>query len=157
MLTDDNERTTAQLFLGEGLDIDRRRLIRVELAEGQANIDVAKEVVEEIAKMDFYDGIMLKKDLPLVNGPNYPVFSYEVIESREGTLIRDFTEHGEVIEGFPITYEDVSSPNPAAYVLKKRLWRNEFLRNVVTDVQTGAVFFFPDAKSKEVAIERLFG
>ncbi len=154
MLTDDNERTTAQLFLGEG-DIDRRRLIRVELAESCNGIGTAKRVLEEIAGMDFYAGIMLKKDLPSVTG-NGSVFTYEVVGKQGGTLLRGFTEHRAVIEGFPVMYEDVPSPNPDAYMLRKRLWENVFLRNAVTNVQTGTVFFFPDEASKADAMEKLF-
>jgi hypothetical protein len=155
MLTDDNERNTAQLFLGEG-DIDRRRLIRLELAEG-SDIEDARDVLKEIARMDFLAGIMLKKDLPSVQGQNMPVFTYEVTGREGNTLVRSFTEHADVVEGFPVRYEDVPSPNPKAYVLKRRLLRNKALKERVTNVQTGSVFFFPDEQSKASAMDLLFG
>ncbi|MBI4170739.1 MAG: phosphoribosylformylglycinamidine synthase subunit PurQ [Candidatus Aenigmarchaeota archaeon] len=155
MLTDDNERTTAQLFLGAGFDIDRRRLICLELAGG-TSIEDAKDVMKEIAAMDFLDGIMLKKDLPSVTRDGQPVFTYEVVGKEGNALIRDFTTRNEIVEGFPVTYEDVPLPNPHAYVVKKRLRKNPRLRDLVTNVQTGAVFFFPDERSKKAALEKLF-
>ncbi len=156
MLTDDNERNTARLFLGEGFDIDRRRLIRLELAEGYG-IEDAKDIVKEISQMDFLTGIMLKKDLPSLLGPDNSVFTYEVTGREGNTLIRDFTENPYVVKGFPVRYEDIASPNPKAYMLKKRLWKNKSLREKITNVQTGSVFFFPDDKSKIAAMDLLFG
>lgn len=155
MLTDDHERNNAQLFLGDGLDIDRRRLIRLELVEG-SDIEDAKKAMVEIAKMDFLRGIMLKKDLPSLQGRDTFVFTYEVTGKEGNRLVRNFTEHADVVEGFPVRYEDVPSPNPKAYVLKRSLLKNPLLRNV-TNVQTGSVFFFPDEQSKAAAIELLFG
>ena len=155
MLTDDNERNIAQLFLGEG-DMDRRRLVRLELAEG-ADIEYAKRAMIEIAGMDFLAGIMLKKDLPSVQGSGTPVFTYEVTGKEGNRLVRSFTEHNDVVDGFPVRYEDVPSPNPKAYVLKRRLWKNPSLRKSVTNVQTGSGFFFPDERSKAAAMELLFG
>ena len=156
MLTDDNERNTAQLFLGEGLDIDRRRLLRLELAEG-CGIEDAKTAMMEIARMDFLAGIMLKKDLPSVKAPEGKIYTYEVVGRDAGRLVRDFTAHDEIVDGFPIRYEDVPSPNPKAYTLKRRLAKNPTLREKITNVQTGSVFFFPDEKSKVAAMDLLFG
>lgn len=153
MLTDDNERNTAQLFLGGG--IDRRRLIRLELASG--DIEDAKRAMEEIASMDFLAGIMLKKDLPSVQGSGTPVFTYEVTGKEGNRLVRSYTEHADVVEGFPVSHEDVPSPNPKAYVLKEKLLRNPNLRGKITNVQTGSVFFFHDERSRDAAVELLFG
>lgn len=157
MLTDDNERTTAQLFLGEDASIDRRRLIRVEVAPDVSPEAVMKDVVTEIAKIDILKGIMLKKDLPSVTTQGQPVFTYEVVEKRGGQNIRGFTEHAELVEGYPVMHEEVSLPNPAGYALKRTLSRNEKLRQIVTNVHTGRVWFFPDEKSKERAIAELLG
>jgi len=151
MLTDDNERTTAQLFLGA--DIDRRRLIRLELRD--ANIEDAKRALVEIAKMDILDGIMLKKDLPYIVGPDGRVLSYEVVDRSAGRVNRAFVEQPTIVEGFPVLHEDVPAPNPKAYGLKQRFRENSML-GMVTNVQTGSVFFFPDEASRQKAVEELF-
>lgn len=162
MLTDDNERTTAQLFLGTDT-IDRRRLLRIELSEEYASVDNAKRVLMEIAAMDFFDGIMLKKDLPAVQYAQYAtdkrckVYAYEVTGKSEGRLIREFSEQDYIVEGLPVGYEQVSVPNPGGYVVKQMLQRNAFLKEAVTNVQTGTAWFFPDEKTKNRAIEELIG
>lgn len=156
MLTDDNERTTAQLFLGEGVNLDRRRLIRLELAEEYMSVGDMQQVLVEIAKMDFLDGIMLKKDLPSVTAQELPVYTYEVTRTEEGgRLVREFTSHEEIVEGFPVAYEEVSLPNPDGHKVREKLWENTFLKSAVTNVRTGKTWFFPDEKSKKIALENL--
>lgn len=155
MLTDDNERTAAQLFLGsEG--IDRRRLLRVQL-DTKATPELARKVVEEIARMDFLDGIMLKKDLPSATiTASKAVHTYEVVGKGEGGVLhRDFTEGTEVVEGYPVTHEQVPQPNPDGHKVRKRLWETPFLKQHVAHVNTGMVWFFPDEGSRTRALEEL--
>ncbi|MCX6816085.1 MAG: phosphoribosylformylglycinamidine synthase subunit PurQ [Candidatus Aenigmarchaeota archaeon] len=154
MLTDDNERTTAQLFLGGG-DIDRRRMIRLEMSPDFNTMEYAMQAMLEIAKMDFLDGIMLKKDLPYVVKDN-KVLCYDVTSREGGRVTREFRQKEAAVPGFPMTHESVLSPNQQAYLLRKKLWENRFLRDAVTNVQTGAIFFFPDERSKETAVRKLF-
>jgi len=154
MLTDDNERMTAQLFLG-GADIERRRLLRLELAKEYAGAEAAKKIAVEIAKMDFFAGIMLKKDLPSVKAVGSPVLTYEVVGKEGGRLIRDFTQREMIVDDFPIIYEQVGLPNPEGYVVRKKLWENEFLKKAVTNVHTGMAWFFRDDVSKQKALTDL--
>ena len=116
----------------------------------------AKQAIVEIARMDILDGIMLKKDLPCVVGPSGEILSYEVVDRSGGTVKREFVEKPSVVEGFPVAQEDVSSPNPHAYEFKKQLMRNPRLRELVTNVQTGSVFFYRDEATKEKAQQELF-
>ncbi len=154
MLTDDNERTTAQLFLA-GTDIERRRLLRVELAERYLDVDSIKKAVVAIAKMDFFAGIMLKKDLPSVKANNTSVLTYAVVGKEGGRLIRDFTSQESIVEGFPVSYELVPIINPDGYIVREILQKNEFLRQAVENVRTGTVWFFRDYASKKKALTEL--
>jgi len=152
MLTDDNERTTAQLFLGEGLPLERRRLLCLELAEGYDDI---QKVLVEIAKMDFFDGIMLKKDLPLVSFPGEQPLLYTVKERREGKIVREFVPQKEIVPGFPVRDMQVSLPNPGGYKVLQMLRRNSYLREAVRQVHTGKVWFFRNEEDKKKALEEL--
>jgi len=105
--------------------------------------------------MDVLDGIMLKKDLPYVVGPDGRIFSYEVVDRSAGRVNRAFVEQPTIVEGFPVLHEDVPAPNPKAYGLKQRFRENSML-GMVTNVQTGSVFFFPDEASRQKAVEELF-
>jgi len=157
MLTDDNERTTAQLFLGEGCSIDRRRLLRLELAEEHMSEERAKEILTEIAQMDFFNGIMLKKDLPYVRMPDGRIFAYEVVGKEGGKLIRRFNEYASVVEGFPVMHEQVGIPNLGGHEVRDVLRGNESLRDAVRHVHTGKAWFFRDEQSKRRALEELLG
>lgn len=155
MLTDDNERMTAQLFLG-GVDIERRRLLRIELSrEYVATTDTVKKVAAEIAKMDFFAGIMLKKDLPSAKAVGTSVLTYEVIGKEGGRLIRDFTQREPIVDGFPVMYEQIGLPNPEGYFVREKLWKNEFLKGAISNVRTGMVWFFRDHGSKQKALTEL--
>lgn len=155
MLTDDNERTMALLFL-EDEGIDRRRLIRLQLGK-PATPKLAKRVVKEIAGMDFLDGIMLKKDLPsATTSTSHTVYTYEVVgKGKGGALNRAFTEGSELVEGFPAKHEQVPQPNPKGHIVMKRLHENPFLKEHVTHAHTGMVWFFPDEARKKRALEEL--
>ena len=140
----------------KGINLDRRRLIRLELDEEHMSLGDMQHVLVEIAKMDFLDGIMLKKDLPSVTTQGLPIFTYEVTGTEEGgRLVREFTSHKEIVEGFPFSYEEVSLPNPDGHKVREKLWENAFLRSAVTNVHTGMTWFFPDEKSKKIALENL--
>ena len=154
MLTDDNARTTAQLFLGG--DLDRRRLLRLEVAAEHYSTEGVKRVVEALAKMDFFDGIMLKKDLPLV-ASEHGRFLYSVIGKEGKTLIRGFSGQNEVVAGFPIMHEEIGSPNTMGYIINRKLKEHPLLRDAVTNVQAGSVWFFRDEETKRRALEQLLG
>ena len=156
MLTDDNERTTAQLCLNED-GIDRRRLLRLELGKGYMTEESVKSVVAEIAKMDFLDGIMLKKDLPSAIAPDTKVLTYEVVGKDGSTLRREFTTRDEIVPGFPVRYEQVSLPDPDGHIVRETLWQNPFIQEAVTNVHTGMVWFFRDHKTKQRALTELLG
>jgi len=155
MLTDDNERTMAQLFLGDDVDIDRRRLLRIEVYSSYKPADLMQKVITEIASLDFFDGIMLKKDLPYVKGPENKILAYEVVGKEGGTNTRSFTEQDSLVEGFPVTHEQISLPNPEGYAVHKMLWKSKFLSKVVKNIHTGMAWFFRDEQSKQKALEEL--
>lgn len=155
MLTDDNERTTAQLFLEGKVELDRRRLLRVELYNVPTDERVVQLVVQEIARMDMLDGIMLKKDLPTIVAPGLRTTRYEVVGKDRGTLIRSFVPQDTIIAGFPVMHQEVPLPNPVGYTLRAALWNNPNLAQLVKNVHVGRAWFFPDEAAKRIALEKL--
>src|SRR3989344_1850166 len=155
MLTDDNERNTAQLFLG--FPLERRRLLRIEVAEVYAPAEVQQEIVERIAALDLLRGVILKKDLPTIVAPGQTPLCYEVTERDERTLVRGFVPHAEIVEGYPVRYEQVGLPNPGGYALRRKLWKDPKLRRLVSKVHTGASWFFQNEGLKQRALEELLG
>ena len=149
MLTDDNERNTAQLFL-EGMPLERRRLIRVGV-EGEPSVEYAQQLVKDISSLDVFDGIMLKKDLPYVCA-NGKISSYEVVDTDNN---RDFMERGALVEGMPVPYEQVPMPNPDGYLLKKQFEENSIPG--VRDVVTGTAWFFRNEDDKRYGVDNLLG
>jgi phosphoribosylformylglycinamidine (FGAM) synthase-like amidotransferase family enzyme len=155
MLTDDNTLNTARLFLGEDFQIDRRRVLSVGLQE-KPTPETAKKVLEEIAKLDFFDGIMLKKDLPTVTIPGYAA-TYEVVDRTGGKITRGFTERPEIVPGMPVAITSIPQLNPTGYRIREMIKRSSFLRDQVTDVKAGGAWFFPDEKTRDRALEELLG
>ncbi|HLC66592.1 MAG TPA: phosphoribosylformylglycinamidine synthase subunit PurQ, partial [Candidatus Nanoarchaeia archaeon] len=155
MLTDDNERTTAQLFLGEEVHLDRRRLLRIELAPETYNRETVERVVQELATMDFLDGIMLKKDLPTITGPGLPILTYQVIGKRDGRLLREFVPQQTVVADFPITHTEVPLPNIGGHLVLEKIRKHPWLSQVVTNVHAGRTWFFQDEEGKEQTLEKL--
>lgn len=155
MLTDDNTLNTARLFLGENFPIDRRRVLSFALRE-KPTPETAKKVLEELAKLDFFDGIMLKKDLPTLALPGYTA-TYEVVDRTGGKITRGFTERSEIVPGMPVAITNVPQLNPTGYRMKGTMQRSPFLREQVTDVKAGGAWFFPDEKSRDRALEELLG
>lgn len=156
VLTQDNEKNTAQLFLGRQHDsIDRRKLIRVELTDSVTS-NAVDSVVREIAGMNLLDGISLKKEEPTYQAYGLPIMRYEVVERSKDAVVRDFKSKGTIVEDLPVMLEQVSMPNPGGYILRKSLWKNPALRKAVKTVHTGQVWFFPDEAELKYAQEHLF-
>ena len=105
--------------------------------------------------MDFFDGIMLKKDLPLVSFPGEQPLLYTVKERREGKIVREFVPQKEIVPGFPVRDMQVSLPNPGGYKVLQMLRRNSYLREAVRQVHTGKVWFFRNEEDKKKALEEL--
>lgn len=157
MLTDDNERTTAQLFLNGKVDLDRRRLLRIELGSEPQKDATIPVVVQEIASMELLDGIMLKKDLPVIKAPGMQLWSYEVVGKQDGRLIREFVPREAVVEGFPVMHTEIPLPNPGGYAVRQALRKNPVLHELVSNVHLGRAWFFPDEQAKKIALEELLG
>ena len=155
MLTDDNERTTAQLFLDGKVPLDRRRLLRVELTPEAYGAEAAQRVVLEIAGMDFLDGIMLKKDLPTVTALDLPILTYAVVGKDNGRLIRQFVLQEQIVPGYPVTHTEVPLPNIGGYEVMEKLRHHPWLSQAVTNVHAGRTWFFPDENAKRKTLERL--
>lgn len=151
MLTDDNERNTAELFLGEGFPIQRRRLIRV--GTKSAEVD-SRRLLEEIARVDVLDGVMLKKDLPTIVDPLGTKQLYTVVDAQ--THRRDFVEKPELVEGNPFSYEMLPMPNPHGESLRKQL-NSRYLKDSIERIAVGSVWFFPDEEKMRTARSKLLG
>lgn len=152
MLTDDNERTTAELFLG--FEVERRRLLQVEL-NGYPTEYISKVVLERIAQMDFLDGVMLKKDLPTLVSPGLPILRYEVVDRSNGRVVRDFVEKDELVPGFPVSHMQSSVPDPQGYAVLQALRRQRMLEFGVKNVRTGKVWFFRNCEERRRALDEL--
>jgi len=116
---------------------------------------MSKKVVKALADMDFFDGVMLKKDLPIVVAPGMSPHSYEVVGKDGGTLVRDFKKKEQLVPGHPVTHSQVLLPNPGGYVVHQQMQQDHLLNSLVTNVHTGVVWFLPDEQSKKKLTELL--
>ncbi len=153
MLTDDNEQRTAELFLGGEVSLARRRLLRLELSS-RVDERSMRSVVTELARLDFLDGIMLKKDLPTVTSNGRGVLRYQKVTPSGD---RDFRELSSVVEGFDIEHRRVDLPNPHGHSVKRQLQRSVYLAGLVTNVVAGEAWFFQNEQDKTRALEELLG
>lgn len=153
MLTDDNELATAKLFLGKEFNINRRKLIRIGLKKN-VDLNQAKKIIQELAKLDVLDGIMLKKDVPSFKLNNF-VYKFEVVSRENGKIKRKFSRYNEIIEGFLEKHIEIPELNVQGQNLFLQVQRNDLLKNLVKQIAIGKVWFFKNSYDKEYAIKRL--
>lgn len=152
MLTDDNERNTASLFL-DGMSLERRRLLRIGVTSEYASEEGAREVLTAIAQRDLLDGIMLKKDLPTVVSPSGGPERYEIVDAR--TNARAFVPQESLVHGHPVSHIEFPELDPHGYVLARTLRKDERIARMISSIAIGRGWFFRNEAEKRDALERL--
>lgn len=162
MLTDDNERNTAQLFLGKDFQVQRRRLIRVEVKPEYAALNdttsIAQTLVEKISQVDVLNGIMLKKDLPIVKGLDGRIEVYtKVGQEEDGKTIRKFLPQQQIVPNLSSSYEKMPELNVDGHQLREQIKVNYSLDSMITRIAIGETWFFDSELKKKYAIGHLLG